>query len=255
MENIKYKICCISHNRHENLQSIFDVFGTKNIYFFVKDENDKVNYLKNGALNVFISGKLIESRNKALEYCFADGSICIQVSDDLKAICFNDFSGKSTKIKAQVIDVVEHILPEFVNSQYYLCGFPPTSNPYFSLNKYEIGKFIVGDFIFVKPNKLRFDNNLILKEDYDYTLQHIKEFGGCIRYGLFLNTFLHYKNKGGAVSYRNTENEKNTISYLINKWGSSIIKLNPKRENEILLSRDCIKIMYDTINSNQISLF
>lgn len=253
--NMKYKICCISHNRHENLQNIFDAFGTTDIYFFVKDETDKQNYLKNGAVNVIVSGKLIESRNHALEFCFATGDVCIQVSDDLKDIQFNDFTGKRTKLKAQVVDVIEHILPTFLESKYFLCGFPPTNNPFFALNREEIGKFIVGDFIFVKPNHLRFDENMILKEDYDYTLQHIKAFGGCVRYGLFLNEFLHYKNKGGAVSYRNNANEQQTIAYLQSKWGKDIIQLNPKRENEILLNRNAVEILNSKHNPNQFSMF
>ena len=252
---MNYKICCISHNRHENLNAIFEIFGTKEINFFVKDENDKKNYLENGAKNVFITGSLINSRNKALEYSFSTGDICIQVSDDLKRIEFNDFTGIRTKKYAQVIDVIQNIMPMFIENKYNLCGFPPTSNPYFAMKKEEIGKFIVGDFIMVKPCKILFDINLRLKEDYDYTLQHIKEFGGCIRYGYFLNDFIHYSNKGGAVSYRNDNIESETIIYLQNKWGTDIIKLNTKRKNEILLNRDCNKILCNKINDTQIQMF
>ena len=105
-------------------------------------------------------------------------------------------------------------------------------------------------FIIIKPNNLRFDSSLRLKEDYDYTLQHIKEFGGCVRYGLFLCSFKHYSNKGGAVSYRTNNLEQETIKYLMEKWGECI-KLNPKRENEILLNRKS----YDILNSKQQTLF
>jgi hypothetical protein len=252
---MKYKICCISHNRHENLDEIFNTFGTKNIYFFVKDDIDKNNYIKNGAENVIVSGKLIESRNAALDFCFANDEICIQISDDLKSINFNDFTGKRTKQPAQVTDVIDNILPEFYNSHYLLCGFPPTDNPFFALNQVDNGKFIVGDFIFIKPNHLRFDSNLELKEDYDYCLQHMQEFGGCLRYGLFLTSFIHYSNKGGAVSYRNDKKEQDTISYLINKWGDDIVKMNAKRTNEILLNRSAIDILKNRKNVSQMSLF
>jgi hypothetical protein len=237
------------------LQSIFEIFGTQEINFFVKDENDKINYLQNGAKYVFITGSLINSRNKALEFAFSTGDICVQVSDDLKKIEFNDFTGIRTKKYAQVIDVIENIIPMFLESQYYLCGFPPTSNPYFAMKKEDNGKFIVGDFIIVKPCQILFDTNLRLKEDYDYTLQHIKEYGGCVRYGYFLNEFIHYSNKGGAVSYRDDNLEIDTIKYLQNKWGLDIIKLNTKRKNEILLNRDAHKILRNTIKQTQIELF
>ena len=58
-------------------------------------------------------------------------------------------------------------MPHFINSDYFFAGFPPTNNPFFALKEYEYNQFIVGDFILIKPNELRFDDNLRLKEDYD----------------------------------------------------------------------------------------
>ena len=245
-----YIITCISHNRHENIKPFIEKVGTNKIVFFVKDQTDKDLYLKNGAKEVIISGSLIDSRNASLDYCFANKKICIQLSDDLEKIMINDYSGKRTKKYTNVVRVLNKIIPDFINNKYYFSGFPPTNNPFFALKEKEINKFIVGDFIIVKPNGLRFDNNLRLKEDYDYTLQHIKEFDGCIRYGSFLNSFKHYSNKGGAVDYRTNQLEQETIKYLKNKWGECI-KLNSKRENEILLNKNSFKIL----KSNQQSLF
>jgi len=245
-----YIITCISHNRHENIKSFIEKVGTNKIIFFVKDQKDKELYLKNGAKKVIISGSLMDSRNASLEYCFSLNKICIQLSDDLEKIMLNDFSGKRTYNYVSVVDVLQDLILNFKKSKYYFAGFPPTNNPFFSLKEKELNKFIVGDFIIIKPNDLRFDNNLRLKEDYDYTLQHIKELGGCIRFGKYLNSFKHYSNKGGAVDYRDSELEQKTIKYLISKWGDCI-KLNQKRENEILLNRKSFEIL----NSNQTSLF
>jgi hypothetical protein len=247
---MEYIITCISHNRHENVKQFIDKVGTDKIVFFVKDENDKEQYLKNGAKEVIVSGSLMQSRNASLDYCFTMNKICIQLSDDLENIMLNDFTGKRTYEYVLVTDVLENILNDFIESPYYFAGFPPTNNPFFALKEKEYNKFIVGDFIIIKPNNLKFDINLRLKEDYDYTLQHIKENGGCIRYGMFLNSFKHYSNKGGAVDYRSSTLEQETIKYLINKWGECI-KLNTKRENEILLNKDS----YNILNSNQITLF
>ena len=63
-------------------------------------------------------------------------------------------------------------------------------------------------------------------------------------------SFKHYSNKGGAVDYRTTKLEQETINYLVKKWGDCI-RLNTKRENEILLNRNSYKIL----NSKQINLF
>jgi len=245
-----YIITCISHNRHENINAFFEIIGTKQIVFFVKDEQDKRLYLENGAKEVVVSGTLMDSRNASLEYCFKLGKICIQLSDDLERIMINDFTGKRTHSYTNAKNVIDTVLPHFIESDYYFAGFPPTNNPFFALKEYEYDKFIVGDFIIIKPNQLRFDTNLRLKEDYDYTLQHIKELNGCVRYGAFLNSFKHYSNKGGAVAYRTSQLEQETIKYLQTKWGECI-KLNTKRENEILINKNSKQILL----SKQQSLF
>lgn len=247
---MEYITTCISHNRHENVKDFLDKVGSTKVVFFVKDETDKENYLNNGASEVVISGSLMDSRNASLDYCFARDKICIQLSDDLEKIMVNDFTGKRTHEYVKVVDVVESIITHFIESKYYFAGFPPTNNPFFALKEIDINKFIVGDFIIVKPNELRFDTKLRLKEDYDYTLQHIESKGGCIRYGGFLNSFKHYSNKGGAVDYRTNSLEQETIKYLKQKWGNCV-KENPKRENEILLNKKSFEIL----NSNQQSLF
>ncbi len=246
---MNYIITCISHNRSDNIQNFFKILGTDNVVFFVKDETDKENYLSNGANEVVISGTLMDSRNSSLEYCFKRNKISIQLSDDLENIMLNDFTGKRTKKYVGISTVVNDIMPHFINSDYLFAGFPPTNNPFFALKEYEYNKFIVGDFILIKPNELRFDDNLRLKEDYDYTLQHIQKVG-CIRYQKYLNSFRHYSNSGGAVSYRTNDLEQKTISYLQQKWGECI-KLNTKRKNEILLNKNSFNILH----SNQQSLF
>jgi hypothetical protein len=247
---MNYIITCISHKRHENIESFFKIVGSQNVVFFVKDETDKKMYLQNGAKEVIVSGSLMKSRNASLDYCFAQNKTCVQLSDDLEKIMVNDFTGKRTHDYVCVTDVLENILQHFNSCKYMFAGFPPTNNPFFALKEIQLNKFIVGDFIIIKPNELRFDENLRLKEDYDYTLQHIKNYKGCIRYGGYLNSFKHYSNKGGAVDYRTDNLEQETIKYLINKWGNCI-KLNTKRKNEILLNKNSFTILHN----NQKTLF
>lgn len=239
---MKAQICCISHGRHENVPEFLRKVGSDQVTFFVKDQTDVVNYRANGARKVIASGSLMDSRNAALEHCFEQGKICVQLSDDLVGISFNDFSGKRTKVGVSVVEVLDDLLPNFHVCGSKLGGFPPTDNPYFATKPIEKNKFIVGDFLIVKPNPLRFDTKLRLKEDYDYTLQHIKEYGECVRFGRFLCSFKHYSNKGGAVAYRTDSLEKETIAYLANKW-PGCIKMNPKRDNEILISRKAKEVL------------
>lgn len=84
------------------------------------------------------------------------------------------------------------------------------------------------------PCHLWFDTGMTLKEDYDYTLAHLHDFGLVARVNGLLAHFLHRTNPGGAVAARTAELEQENIAYLRKKWGR-VIADNPRRPNEILL--------------------
>ena len=244
-----YIITCISHRRANNIFKVFETTGTTEIVFVVNDEKDKIEYLANGAKYVICGGSLVGNRNAALDYCFTKGFICVQIDDDLQTVSLNDFTGKRTKQYTTVIKAVDDLIVDFIKSDYKFAGAPPTENPFFATNIYQTNILITAPFTLTKPNPIRFDNKLKLKEDYDYTLQHIQN-TGCIRYHKYLFNFKRYGNSGGAVSYRTNQLEQEAINYLQTKWGECI-KLNPKRENEILLNKNS----YEILHSKQQSLF
>ncbi len=246
---MEYIITCISHRRPENIKQIFKTTGTEDIVFVVNDEIDKNLYIKNGAKNVILGGSLVGNRNAALDYCFNRNKICVQIDDDLINVSVNDFTGKRTKKYVTVKQAIDSLLKQFLETEYLFSGAAPTENPFFATKPSQENILITAPFTITKPNEIRFDKTLKLKEDYDYTLQHIKK-AGCIRYHKYLFNFKRYGNKGGAVSYRTEQLEQTTINYLIEKWGECI-KLNTKRPNEILLNKNSFKIL----NSNQINLF
>jgi hypothetical protein len=205
----------------------------KNNYIFCVRNGEKELYEKNGCKNVFETGKLLESRNFALKHSFSQNKICVQLSDDLKKVKINKNFAEKKEVS---IDFAINDLINIFNkvSGVNLMGIPPTSNDFFAKNLISKNTFCIGDMLFVKPCNLLFDEKLTLKEDYDYTLQHLKKYGNTFRYQKYLFEFQHYKNKGGAVDYRTEDEEQKNINYLLHKWGSKI-RLNPKRKNEILI--------------------
>ena len=236
----KYKLFVISSGRANTFRSMKDVI--KNEAAFVVGKGEENAYRDAGAKEVHVGGTLIESRNKALDLAFAENKYCIQIDDDLIDIKLNDFSGKNTN---KIIDLGNYIdeLVEFADSRTEkLIGIPPTSNPFYAKNEIQLNAFIIASLCLTKPSDERFDNNLRLKEDYDFTLQHIKNNGGVVRFHKYLISFKHYTNAGGAVSYRNNITETEAINYLIDKWGDAI-RLNTKRENEILFRRNVKKYL------------
>jgi hypothetical protein len=202
-------------------------------YIFCVKNGEKADYEKNGCKNVYETGSLIKSRNWALEHSFKNNNICVQLSDDLKKVKINEKLFKKSDV--QIDEAIKKTVYLFEKtSGFYLLGIPPTDNDFFASKLISENTFCIGDCLFIKPSKPRFDERLSLKEDYDFTLQHIQMYGKCIRYQKFLYTFQHYKNVGGAVDYRTENKEIENINYLMAKWGSKI-KLNPKRKNEIII--------------------
>ncbi|AOR28744.1 hypothetical protein FORMB_17050 [Formosa sp. Hel1_33_131] len=202
---------------------------------FIVGTGEKEAYKKQGFINVIEGGSLIDSRNKALQLGDEQNKITLQLSDDCGK-CF---------IKSQegnIHDVIDYIYKWFSTSELELTGIGPVFNKFYQKNTITSG-FIIGDFTMTKPNTgIRYDNNLRLKEDYDFTLQYLKKYGRTAKHNYIICDFKHYSNKGGAVAYRNDELEKETVNYLLKKWNGALA-LNPKRENEILLKRDWYKFL------------
>jgi hypothetical protein len=174
-------------------------------------------------------GSLVGARNLALHHAFVHGHDCVQVSDDLKRI---RALGHDELTLGQAILRMDEALYE---TGLALAGCSPTDNLYFAKEGVATRKFIVGDLIMVRPTELRFDTNLRLKEDYDFTLQHWATYGGAARCDYIAPSFAHYTNAGGAVATRTAEREQECIAYLKAKW-PGLIRDNPRRANEILLT-------------------
>lgn len=185
-------------------------------------------YERRGATVLEDPGSLVGARNLALDHAFDHDMACAQVSDDLKRLrCLP----KDDLTLGQALRELDQALGSTWLS---LAGCSPTDNLYFAKEGISTRKFVVGDLIMVRPTHLRFDPELRLKEDYDFTLQHWATYGGAARCDYIAPSFAHYTNAGGAVAARTEQLEQETIAYLKDKW-PGMIRDNPRRPNEILL--------------------
>jgi hypothetical protein len=121
----------------------------------------------------------------------------------------------------------------------YLGSGNSTSNPYMAIglrtgNKLpphvrpliSTSSLILGDFSVVKPCGIYFDESTLVKEDYEYTLRHLKAFGKVIRCNYLLMDFRHRTNPGGANLYRfgKSKAEVSAYNYLLERWPGVIRK-------------------------------
>tara|TARA_R100001443_G_C3356222_1_gene178001 strand:+ start:699 stop:1379 length:681 start_codon:yes stop_codon:yes gene_type:complete len=226
---MNYNVYVISAGRYDKLP--FNKTQKKKYIFCVKS-GEKHLYQNNGCVNVYETGNLMQSRNFALEHAFKENKICVQLSDDIKKVKLNKNFFKDKEVKLD--EAIDDIINKFKKIDgVCLMGVPPTDNYFFANKLVAENKFCIGDMLFVKPNELRFDEQLTLKEDYDYTLQHIRK-NKVLRYQKYLFTFEHYSNKGGAVDVRDDKEEQRNIRILKSKWGEKV-RMNTKRKNEILI--------------------
>jgi hypothetical protein len=181
-------------------------------------------------------GGVAAARNTALEFSIMRGEpYCIQFDDDLQRCTWLRSDGAMLEYSAT--QVVHDMIGRLAATDFKLAGVAPTNNPFFSKGKsYSSTLFINGSCIVISlPSEPRFDEGMRLKEDYDFVLQHYARYGGALRCDDLVLTFDHRKQPGGAVSIRTPEVEQEAIAHLKAKWGS-LIRDNPRRENEVLLN-------------------
>jgi len=221
----------ISARRPGNVPLMMERTEGVDLYWYVTEE-DVDNYRAAGAEHVLVGGNLCESRNLAIDDAQGLGLPCVELSDDLRRVKRKEASGALPEIT--VMDAAEEIWTQMSGLGARLGGCSPTSNAYFAHNEVKLAGFVVGDFIVVGDTDLRFDEEMTLKEDYDYTCQHLARYGLVARCDLILAEFAHRSNAGGAVAYRTGERERDMIRHLMKKWPGKF-RMNPKRANEVIL--------------------
>ena len=251
------KVCVISHLRTESVMKMTALLNTE-IFWYV-GKNERESYMNAGAINVIEGGGLCESRNRALEDAFSNNEICVQVSDDLSNVkkLYKNEEEKWRGRDIPFMDVVNIMNHQGIIDDTKLVGVAPTSNPFFCASGLRVknDKFIVGDMIMVFPTHLRFDTQLRLKEDYDYTSQHILEYGKVSRMDDYMFGFAHRKNKGGACAVRTSELEQESIKYLRDKFGQDVFIDNKRRKegNEVLFRPNKLTKIFE-VNSRELPL-
>lgn len=193
-------------------------------------ESEAEEYQKNGN-NIVIcpdsaQGNLCRVRNWILNNLYEDADCIVIMDDDCSYIGRWE---EQTNIKFNPQE-----LEEFCESAALLCadfGFHfwglncvTDKGAYREYTPFGTIQYIGGPFqAHLSSSKIRYDETLPLKEDYDISLEHIRTHGGCLRIN-----YAHYEVKqasqtGGCATYRNLKREKEQFFLLQKKWGKDII--------------------------------
>jgi hypothetical protein len=128
--------------------------------------------------------RLCESCNAALNYAFSRNLVCVQIDDDLCPIKWWSGPGSFKKTPISVKTVILRTNQLMKEANLYLGGGVPVPRiNWIHWNKqgHESVNFIKAGFMVIRPMRLRFNEKLTLKEDYEFSGQNIKEFGGVVR--------------------------------------------------------------------------
>jgi len=221
-------LAVISKGRPQNV-SLYP----KDVIWYVKEEEQE-QYEGQGATTQPVKYDTIgELRNIVLED--HKGEWLVMMDDDLKKIDFVESKTKTSEITLP--NALEFMVKSLKATKFLkFAGISPIAKIFYYNKPESFTNFIPGNISIIHPdNEIRYDENLRTKEDYDFTLQHIKKYGGALRCNRILATFQHYTNAGGFTDIRSLEIENESILYLMKKWGTAI-RLNKKRAGEILMN-------------------
>jgi hypothetical protein len=202
-------------------------------YPFIKlvvRESDAEEYTQNGNDIIVVpdsaQGNLCKIRNYILDNFFQDCDCIVLMDDDCKGVYRWDGQKKIKFEGEQLIEFAEHmaILCEDYGFKFWGLNCVQDKGAYREHTPFGTLQYIGGPFQAHLINSIRYDERLPLKEDYDITLQHIKENGGCLRINFANYDVKQAEQSGGCATYRNIQKETEQFDLLQKKWGSKIVQ-------------------------------
>ena len=193
-------------------------------------ESEADEYIANGNDIVICpdsaQGNLCRVRNWILDNLYDDADCIVILDDDCKSV--GGWS-RQTKYKFNEQELLEFcesssVLCKDLNYTFWGVNCVTDKGAYMEHTPLGFLQYIGGPFqAHLKESSIRYDEDLPLKEDYDITLQHIQNYGGCLRFN-----FAHYdvkqaEQEGGCATMRNLQKEKQQFFALQKKWGKDII--------------------------------
>jgi hypothetical protein len=185
---------------------------------------------------------ITRTRNFILEYCEREGERwCVQCDDD--AYRWSYFEANTPTPGIALPD--ERKLPLLVNFFEMtedlgtnLFGFQVSDDPKFyrEYSPFSFTSPVVGNLMgIVVGDGQRFDERLLLKEDYDFSLQSLHRYRRILRGNKYTWRVEHQETPGGCRSYRTLRAEQDAIETLECKWGSKVIRRHKKKMFEIVV--------------------
>jgi len=183
------------------------------------------------------------ARNFIIDY-FEKNEKYISMDDDIHAIQMLQ-ENKLSDIPS-IQDLFEKGFQLCEKHKYTLWGLYPTANTFYMINKKEEYttdlRFIVGGFMGFINQKQYIKLNW--KEDYELSIQAYIRNGGVIRFNnIAIKHDLYTKTGGCGLNQKERMNDNKQASECLINIYPSIVKINTRREGEILLNHNANKLV------------
>lgn len=200
----------------------------------VVGESEKEQYEQSGNLVVScpdnIQGNISRVRNWILDNN-QDACAIIMLDDDYKMLYewkpIEDQKWVSSEISPEHLEQISCNMVQMAEDcGVYLFGVNtvPDKQSFREFTPLNFLAFIGGPFQGHRPNKIRYDEALPLKEDYDMSLQHMWEHRRVLRFNRYHYVCKQKEQSGGCAAIRSIRKEKQQMEALRKKWGIDIIR-------------------------------
>lgn len=175
-----------------------------------------------------IQGNVARIRNYIIDTEFENGAdvVCI-LDDDMKGMYYWEDT------KAHLIEpdkfnefIYKHtVLAMDMGVYYWGVNINKDKQVYNEFAPFSFLRFIGGPFgCHIKGSKLRYDEALPLKEDYDMTIQHLNKYRRVLRVNKYFYDVKQSINVGGCAAMRSFKRERQQFDAFQKKWGSNIVR-------------------------------
>ncbi len=175
-----------------------------------------------------LKGNISRVRNYILENFVKEEGIIID--DDIEDILiWQNIDGRAEQIKIEGLD-------EWIEKGFIMCkdlgahlwgvNILGDKGSYREYTPFSTTSTISASFMGFINNKLKFDEKLPLKDDYDFCINNLNEYRKILRFNNCSLVKKDHGNVGGCADYRNIARETEQINLLAKKWGARIVKFD-----------------------------
>lgn len=185
-----------------------------------------------------------DQRNNLLDYACAKGfKKALLLDDDIRCLTILRKSGlrkdgggsKDIFDRSEFERIIWKCFSVAEKGRAPLFGVYPVENSVFQSFKVDARHYFIGTLIGVLDMDIRFNNQFVVKEDYELCLRMISRGFNCIRFR-YLALKAGHKTKGGCKElWDNGFSQKCTM--LLLQMYPDLIKENPRRKGEIIMRK------------------